>query len=462
MRRSSAPRRRFAAGATILALTLTACGTTPESAAPSDGAAAGSTSVATASAPASIAPSTSPSPAGPAARSRDDAWRADIDALLTGREAFHPDPWHGMARADWVAAADAAKARIPTLSDDAALVELVRLAAMPGWAGRDGHTGIFPFQADGRGHAYPIRLWQFPEGLVITTATEPYADLAGSRILAIDGHPIDDVMALVEPLSPRDNPTNLLAFAPLYLRVPELLVGLGVVPDVGPATFTVVDRDGRQRDVGIEPITSSADVAWHGGVPLRLPAGDARWLRDQDQTLWWTVLKDSNTMYIQYNEVQRGIEGEVGKIQARIKEGGIERVVIDLRTNLGGDNNTYFWLIRALQDPSVDRPGRLFALIGRLTFSAAANFATDLESTTSVRFVGEPLGGSPNLYGDVAPVPLPASQQTYFVATRYHEKGGPNDTRITIDPDIAVPYTTADWLAARDPVLEAAIEAPTD
>ena len=91
-----------------------------------------------------------------------------------------------------------------------------------------------------------------------------------------------------------------------------------------------------------------------------------------------------------------------------------------------------------LQDPAIDRPGRLIVLIGRLTFSAAANFATDLERTTGARFAGEAMGGSPNLYGDVRRVDLPYGGQAVFVATRYYVKSTADDPRITIEPDLPV------------------------
>ena len=52
-------------------------------------------------------------------------------------------------------------------------------------------------------------------------------------------------------------------------------------------------------------------------------------------------------------------------------------------------------------------PGELDVLIGRLTFSAAANFATESRRRPSATFVGEPMGGSPNLYGDARPTDLP-------------------------------------------------------
>ena len=119
--------------------------------------------------PSSFAPSPSPS----LALDRVAGWTADIDALLDARDHVHPDGWHGMKRADWIAAADAVEAKLATLTDDQALVELVRLAAMPSWNGRDGHSGIFPFIPGSGTHAYPLRFWRFPEGLVITAARAP-------------------------------------------------------------------------------------------------------------------------------------------------------------------------------------------------------------------------------------------------------------------------------------------------
>ena len=111
-------------------------------------------------------------------------------------------------------------------------------------------------------------------------------------------------------------------------------------------------------------------------------------------------------------------------------------------------------------DPAIDQPGRLTLLIGRLTFSAAANFATEIEQTTGATFVGEAMGGSPNLYGDVRPSRLPFGPLgpiDVYVATRYWVKSTADDPRITIEPDVAVPLSSTDYLAGRDPVLEAAI-----
>jgi hypothetical protein len=400
-----------------------------------------------------------PSPSASGALDRTAGWSADIDALLDARDHVHPDGWHGMKRADWIAAADAVKTKVASLTEDQALVELVRLAAMPSWNGRDGHTGIFLTPGSGI-HPYPVRLWRFSDGLVITAARAPYEDLVGSKVTAIGGRPIDDVMRLAEPLSPRDNPSSLLAFGPRYAGVSELLAGLGVIDRAGPAAFSIVDRDGKKRDVTIEPVTVEDDVAWHQGQPLRLPPTDAPWLRDQAKSVWWSYLADSRTLFVQYNAVESGINGIADEILARAKQGDVARVVVDLRHNGGGDNTTMGHLEEVLRDPAIDRPGRLFVIIGRITFSAAANFATDLERETGAIFAGEAMGGSPNLYGDARQIHLPYGTQDLYMATRYWERSAPDDQRITIEPTIRVSLSSADYFAGRDPVLDAILKTP--
>ena len=254
------------------------------------------------------------------------------------------------------------------------------------------------------------------------------------RVVAIEGRPIAEVMALVEPLSPRDNSSNLKAYAPIYLRTSELLAGLGVLKEAGPATFTVADKEGVERDVVIEPVEPEDDIAWHGGAPLTLPVGEPLWLQDRDSVIWWEFLPDSGTLYVQYNEMEGGINDIVDEILTRAKQDDVERVVVDLRKNGGGDNGTYRTFLHGLEDPAIDRPGRLILLIGRLTFSAAANFATELDQTTGAWFAGEDMGGSPNLYGDTRRTDLPTSGQVVYIAKVYWQKSTPDDPRITIEP----------------------------
>ena len=130
----------------------------------------------------------------------------------------------------------------------------------------------------------------------------------------------------------------------------------------------------------------------------------------------------------------------------------VERIVLDLRHNPGGNNFTYPVLLEVLRR-AAERL-ELVVLIGRTTFSAAANLIAELERTTDARFVGEPSGGSPNLYGDPATTTLPASGWTFHAATIHWVKSRPGDPRLALEPDVHVPLTAADFFAGRDPVLE--------
>ena len=105
----------------------------------------------------------------------------------------------------------------------------------------------------------------------------------------------------------------------------------------------------------------------------------------------------------------------------------------------------------------MSRRGRLYLLVGRATFSAAGNFAADVERFTKALLVGEPTGGGVNQYGDATAVTLPATGWNVSIATSYVQRGAPGDRRLAVDPDIRVDLTSTDYFAKRDPALARAL-----
>ena len=306
---------------------------------------------------------------------------------------------------------------------------------MPSWNGRDGHSGIFldPRQ---RGARVPGSLVAVQRRARDHGGAGSIRGLVGARVTAIGGRPIDDVLRLVEPLAPRDNPSNLLAYgAALRRRAASSspASASSIAPDR--RTFSLVDRDGKTRDVTIEPITAEDDVAWNSGQPLRLPPTDAPWLARPGEDAVVVVPRRLAHLFVQYNAVERRDQrdrrrdpgpGEEGRRRA-----GRRRPPPQRRRRQHDDRP----FEDVLREPAIDRPGQLFVLIGRITFSAAANFATDLEQETGAIFAGEAMGGSPNLYGDARQIDLPYGGQRSYMATRYWERSTPDDQRITIEPD---------------------------
>jgi hypothetical protein len=72
-----------------------------------------------------------------------------------------------------------------------------------------------------------------------------------------------------------------------------------------------------------------------------------------------------------------------------------------------------------------------------------------------VKFVGEPTGGSPNSYGDVAPARLPNSQLVVNCSTRYFSF--PQYPPGSMMPDVVVPLSSADYFARHDTFIAAVL-----
>jgi dienelactone hydrolase len=382
----------------------------------------------------------------------------DVRLLAQHLVADHPNLFHDLSRTTFESAVAELTAQADALSDDELTVGLMRLAALPGV--RDGHTGIFPLDSSNRRvlHMYPIRLYTFSDGTYVVGQAGG-EDLLRARLVAVNGVPLADVHAAVRPLVPHDNESTLMLRVNTYLDTAEVLHGLGIAPSLGSLRFTF-ERDGARFDVPLAPMTVSAygraigDLV-HPLIPQavtgRIPAYVAR--RNQDQ--WTAKLASGRVFYIGYNLTESGTWTLAQRTLKAAKAKRLRGVVVDLRNNPGGDNHTYVELLNALV--RVAKTKRVVAIISRTTFSAAENFATDLERLVHPVFVGEPSGGSPNLYGDTTATSLPASGLTLHVATIYWQKSTADDPRVAIDPQVPVPLSSADFFAGRDPVLAAAV-----
>jgi C-terminal processing protease CtpA/Prc len=201
-------------------------------------------------------------------------------------------------------------------------------------------------------------------------------------------------------------------------------------------------------------------VHGHPAEDLPPPLGSLPSSRGRERAWWSEVLPAERALYVQFNEVRasdaagQSLAEFAATLAPTVEREALERVIVDVRWNGGGDNTTFGPLIDALRDPRLDRPGRLFGLIGRHTYSAAGNFVTVLERDTGAVLVGEPTGGAPNQYGDASAVHLPNHPELLVrVSTRYHAFSKADDPRVTHEPDVLVPLRSEDYFAGRDPVL---------
>ena len=410
-------------------------------------------------------PSALPSVAANAAAARN----SDLDYLIERLNAIHPNPFLDEGEAAFLKRVARIREDVATMTDAGFLVAVMDLM---GHRDRDGHSGAWAMAQSGSLlHAWPIWLWDFPDGLRVVAAREPYTDLIGARLTMVGGASVEDAIATVESLVPRDNMSTLRGNLPIYLTLPEVVEELGLVQPGDPG-LTLELLDGSTRAVTPEPLPIEAFRDWIFGVyggnyPEALPPDEdgPLYLRHHDLAFWSEAIKAPTGFYVGYNAVQRTagsqtINDLAAAVTAAAAADPDRKIVVDLRNNGGGDNNTFGPLRQAVEAVAHANPGGVSLITGRATFSAAGNFVTDLmvgPEKAGIRLVGEPPGGGLDIYGDVDVVTLPASKIVVLISTRYHDRA-PGDPRLALMPDIPVEVSWAEYVAGRDPVLEAALK----
>jgi hypothetical protein len=229
-------------------------------------------------------------------------------------------------------------------------------------------------------------------------------------------------------------------------------------------SVTVASSDGKEVRIDLAPIARShfvpKDFVW---ANARAKTASPLAAKDNHVKYWFEHDSDKKLVYFQYNEVGNKPGETLKKFCERmfqfIEDKGVERLVIDLRNTDGGNNFLNRALVHGLiRCDKVNRPGHLFVLIGRRTFSAAMCCAVDIERNTQAIFVGEPTGSSPNHVGENTPVTLPCSKLRLSCASLYWQNSTAMDRRIWITPHLLAEPSIVQFAQNRDPGMAAIYE----
>ena len=399
----------------------------------------------------------------PAGLTRDEGWRADVMFLAREIKRRACAPFREISEPEFDAAVDRLAREVPGLSNFQILAGMMRLLRPLG----DGHAFVLPAQ-DGKDTqlSLPVRFYRFTEGLFVTAASEAYRQLTGAQVLSVDGHPVDEVLAAVEPLLSRDNDQQVTWIGPEVLRWTPLIHALGLLGDPGQATLTVRFGDQTTGTVTVESVagsylslTTPRPAGWIS-LPDLAGAPAPLYLRNSDAPYWFEYLPADAAVYFQFNGVGdqplEPIAAFCQRLFTFIDNHHVSKLVIDLRWNGGG--NTYLvqpLLHRLIGCQKVNQRGSLYVIIGRATFSAAQNTATAIERETSAIFVGEPTGSRPNFIGETIPFTLPYSRALVNVADLYWQTSWPMDHRPWIAPELYAPPSFEAYSQNRDPAMEA-------
>ncbi len=379
-------------------------------------------------------------------------WQEDLDFLAGKLPKLHKNLFFQMAREEFEDATSHLRESIPGLEDSEIVVELARLVAMPG----DGHTALTLFQPGVSFRSLPLEWRRFQDGLFITGSLKEHESSLGTKVLEIDTLDVEEAWKRVSGIVSHDNDAGLKSLVPGYLRLAEVLKALEIAEDMDSIPIRVQGSDGKAFSISLRPLASIPTVGFR-----RLQATEPPlYLRRNAECYWYECLDDSRTLYLQYNRCENDSNRPFPEFARELWEAAdaheVERLIVDLRHNPGGDSAVIMPLYSGLmREKHLHGPEHLFVLIGPRTASSAMMNALQLKSTLKAKLVGEPTGGKPNSYGELKSFQLPHSKLTVSYSTKYFKLSS-LDTR-TVNPDLRVELSFEDYRLGRDPVMEAVL-----
>jgi hypothetical protein len=357
------------------------------------------------------------------------------------------------SRAEFDRQVDSLARQIPELSDAQIVTGMTRAAAIA-----DAHTGLEWGSGAVRFRSLPFFVRRFAEGWFVVAGAPEVDALLGTRLVAVNDMPVEDVVAALSPFVSHDNDAWRDAQLPEWLMTPEMLQAAGVLPDPLGGAFTFEDSLGRRLDAFLRSVPPGDSTRWTSYVESRrVPIPLAR--AQPSLHYWFRWLPESRALLLRYNQcaemASAPFRGFTDSLLSVADSLAPQRLVVDLRANSGGDSRLLHRFAAGLRRrPALNR--RLFVLVGRHTYSSAVMNAHELRRRTRAILVGEPTGGKPNAYGEWRNFSLPHSGIRVRYSTRFFRlvKGADPPSLL---PDLETPVTWEDWRTGRDRALETAL-----
>ena len=382
-----------------------------------------------------------------------EQWQADVRFLGDELPKRHRNAFHRMKREDYEAAVKNLYDRVPQMTEDEIIVGMMKIVAMI----KDGHTAIVPRQYFRNG-LFPVKFYLFSDGLFVTKAAPELAEIVGGRVVKIGNMSAEDAYKTVSQAAWADNEMGKRDIAPSLLKIPEILAGSKVIGDKQKLNLTI-EIGGKQKTFELRP-TAAIETLFRtpeNWVEASGKSEKALYQKNTGNIYWFEYLKDKKLVYVQHNAIANKDDEPVADFYKRvfdfIEANPVEKFVLDLRFNGGGNNTLNKAVVVQLIKSKINQRGKFFVLIGRETFSAAQNLVNQIEKYTEATFVGEPTAGHPNHYGDNRPFELPNSKLTVRASTLWWQDLDPRDEREWTAPEIAVEFSSEDYRNNIDPAM---------
>lgn len=399
----------------------------------------------------------------PVTKSREEGWAWDLDFYARRMKQMHWDLYGRMSKDAFIAELETLKKDAGSLSDSQVRARLKKITAMAG----DGHTSSRLYAEGEERRSLPVHMFAFKDGMYIIGADQSHAELIGAKVVSVGSMTVEAATAAAKPYMSVDNAMGCLAQAPAMLCSPVILKAIGAAADESGVELGL-ERGGKTEKVRVEPVGFPAGggggLLVAGFTYLHDRPGYSRplYLKDTSKMHRMEYLPDKKLVYYWFGAVQDSKDDKLGEFATKMFEfigkNEVENLVIDMRFNGGGNTGLIRPLVNGLiACDKVNKPGHLFVIIGRNTFSAAQNTVNLMDAQTPATFVGEPTGSCPRFVGESTNFILPHSKTRVYCSSRYWQYMDSTDDRTWVQPSIAADMTFADYSAGKDAAMEAVL-----
>jgi hypothetical protein len=391
---------------------------------------------------------------------RTEGWKNDLSYMKTRMEQTHFDIFRVVSKEKWDKMFVELERNSINMDDARIFTEMLKITSSIG----DGHTTIFPGDNTAlKLYSLPVQFYLFEEGLYITLVSPEHKELAGKKVARIGNSDINDALKKITEVISADNEIWYKNLGPVYLTYNSILYGLGITPKEDEAEITF--DSGEKILIKSELMQSQGHNREMFGnwVKARDTINPALCYKNRSDLYWFQYLPESKMVYMQLNGTADKDDEKLSQFSKRvmefIKSSETEFFVLDIRFNGGGNNFLNKALVQEIiKCEKINKKGKFFTITGRSTFSAAMNLCNDLERQTSVIFVGEPTGSSPNFVGETNFILLPNSRLRISCSSRYWQGVLSDDQRKWIAPQLGVKYFYSDFEKGIDPSMDAIME----
>ncbi|MBL7794947.1 MAG: tetratricopeptide repeat protein [Saprospiraceae bacterium] len=393
-------------------------------------------------------------------------WQSDLRFLQKTVHKDYAFLFKKITAEKWDAEVEKLHQTIPALQPHEILAGFGRIVSSFGY----GHTDIGWSQAPVKSHIVPMNLYWFSEGIRVEGCPPAMAGMLGAKLLRVEGLPVEKALEALRPLLPVENEQYFRAYILDFLLIPEALHAQGITKSLKQTITMTLERDGKSYEKTFDAEDAFRFPRRYGFVApggawltVRDSATTPLYLKNLNKNYSFEYLPEHKTMYVrqsqQLDDKDESIAAFYKRVFDFVEKNDVERFVLDVRLNGGGNNYKNKPIVQGLiRAKKINQPGKLFVLIGRRTFSACQNLVNELHNYTDAIFVGEPTAENINFYGDNRRVELPKSKLPVFLSFAWWQDKPQWENDDWLAPQLAAELSFDDYRSNRDPVLEAALQ----